>query len=279
MKSFARAVVIAGGGALLLGASLAVSSVAPVSGASEIQPAKVKASCNSTAPCTNFKNSGSGAGVEGTSSGSSPSVYNLGAIQGDANGLNGTYAYSSGRNGGFFENNTSSYYSLFSFQDNSSGYSFGAQNSSTGDYFSVDEDGDGYFSGDVDATAYDTHLRVRGGYVRAFNAISTRQTIEDTGTARLMNGEAAVRFDGPLANAIDIRQGYQVFLTPDGETRGLFVSQKYEGGFIVREIEHGRSNIMFDYRVVAHPVGSTDQRLPAITLKALPVNNPGHIPQ
>lgn len=279
MKSLAKGAVIAAAGALLLGAGLSLSSIAPVSGESQIQPAKVKGKCNSTAACTNFMNSGNGPGVEGTSSGSSPSNYNLGALQGDANGLNGIYAYSSGRNSGFFENNTSSYYTLFSYQDSSSGYSLGAEDSATGDYFSVDYDGDGYFSGTMDASYYYEHLRVRNGYVRAFNAVSTRQTIEDTGTARLMNGEAAVRFDGALSGAIDIRQGYQVFLTPDGETRGLFVSQKYEGGFIVREIEHGRSNIMFDYRVVAHPVGSTDARLPAITLKAPPISNPGHAPR
>lgn len=90
---------------------------------------------------------------------------------------------------------------------------------------------------------------------------------------------SVVRFDSALANVIDIRQGYQVFLTYDGETRGLFVARKYEGGFIVREVEHGRSSIEFDYRVVAHPVGSANERLPVVTLKTMPLKEPLRLPR
>jgi len=36
---------------------------------------------------------------------------------------------------------------------------------------------------------------------------------------------------------------------------------------VVREAEHGRSSIYFDYRVVAHPVGSTTARLPQLNIK------------
>ena len=59
--------------------------------------------------------------------------------------------------------------------------------------------------------------------------------------------------------------GYQVFLTPDGDVRGpLYVSQKFAGGFTVREAQGGRSSIFFDYRIVAHRAGSSDARLPVI---------------
>ncbi len=91
--------------------------------------------------------------------------------------------------------------------------------------------------------------------------------MEDTGTARLLNGEGAVRFDPAFASTIDASRGYQVFLTPNGDTRGLYVSAKYEGGFIVRENEHGRSSVHFDYRVVAHPYGASDVRLPRLSIK------------
>lgn len=83
-----------------------------------------------------------------------------------------------------------------------------------------------------------------------------------------MNGETAVRFDQAFAATLDLRRGYQVLLTPDGETRGLYVAAKYEGGFIVRENERGRSTVDFDYRVVAHPVGASDARLPRLNLKS-----------
>jgi len=83
-----------------------------------------------------------------------------------------------------------------------------------------------------------------------------------------MNGEDAVRFDAAFARTLDLRQGYKVFMTHDGDTRGLYIDAKYEGGFIVRETEHGRSSIDFDYRVVAHPFGANEARLPELNLKA-----------
>jgi len=111
------------------------------------------------------------------------------------------------------------------------------------------------FSGNVYTNQAEmTNQRTRdGGRLGTYGTQSTRATIEDTETSRLMNGEGAVRFDAAFAGMLDFRQGYQVFLTPDGDTRGLYVAAKYEGGFIVRETEHGRSSIDFDYRVVAHP--------------------------
>jgi hypothetical protein len=54
-----------------------------------------------------------------------------------------------------------------------------------------------------------------------------------------------------LSHSIDPRFGYQVFLTPDGDTRGLYVANKYTGGFTVREVQGGRGNFNFDYHVYA----------------------------
>lgn len=77
-----------------------------------------------------------------------------------------------------------------------------------------------------------------------------------------MNGGVAnVRFDPAFAAMMD-RRWYYVFLTPPGDTRGLFVSMKTPAGFQVRETERGRSNIEFDYRIVAHPVDASGERLP-----------------
>jgi hypothetical protein len=127
----------------------------------------------------------------------------------------------------------------------------------------------------VTAAGFNTDVQARdGSHVGTFGAQSTRATIEDTGTARLMNGEGAVRFDAAFARTLDLRRGFQVSLTPDGDTRGLFVAAKYEGGFIVRETEHGRSSIDFDYRVVAQPYGASEARLPILNLKPLRLPRP-----
>ncbi len=77
----------------------------------------------------------------------------------------------------------------------------------------------------------------------------------------MVDGTATVRIDPAFAAMTDGRW-YYVFLTPLGETRGLFVSRKAASGFVVREIERGRSNLDFDYRIVAHPVDATNDRLP-----------------
>jgi hypothetical protein len=52
-----------------------------------------------------------------------------------------------------------------------------------------------------------------------------------------------------------------VFITPQGDTAGLYVAQKTADGFAVRE-HAGRSNIAFDYRIVGEPYGAQEQRLP-----------------
>ncbi len=137
-----------------------------------------------------------------------------------------------------------------------------------GGYFYTDGSGDGFFSGSVTAPGgYQTVMRARNGEMRgASAALMTQATMEDTGTARLLDGEAAVRFDPAFASTIDASRGYQIFLTPNGDTRGLYVSAKYEAGFIVRENEHGRSSVYFDYRIVAHPHGLSDARLPRVSL-------------
>lgn len=81
------------------------------------------------------------------------------------------------------------------------------------------------------------------------------------GSSRLVNGQAAVALDRTFAQAIDGRAPYQVFLTPNGDTRGLFVAQKTPAGFVVRETQGGRGSLGFDYRVVASPLGRGGERM------------------
>jgi hypothetical protein len=99
-----------------------------------------------------------------------------------------------------------------------------------------------------------------GGEVIAFAARTTRATIEDVGSGTLVNGSARVEFDASFAGAIDTRLPYLVFVTPNGDSRGLYV-QKSAAGFIVRENDGGRATLGFDYRVVAKPLDAPSTRL------------------
>jgi hypothetical protein len=289
MKSFSQGAVLTAGAALVLMVSLALSNVGAVSGATQFHPDMIKQHCDSKSACMLGSNAGGGAGVEGVASSvgaalfgyssyaSAPSDWHNGALYGVASGVNGVYGYSAKRAGAVFENNDDYYYSLYVLADSPGGYPLRAYNSANDTFFDVDYGGNGTFSGDVTASQFNTDVRTHdGGDVAAFGAESTRATLEDTGTARLTGGLGAVRFDQSLRRVIDTRSGYQVFLTPGGDTRGLYTFAKYQDGFIVREIEHGRSSIDFDYRVVFHPHGASQERLPELQLRR--PNKDGRIP-
>jgi hypothetical protein len=74
-------------------------------------------------------------------------------------------------------------------------------------------------------------------------------------------GLANVQIDAAFASVTDHRW-YYVFLTPLGDTSGLYVSIKTPTAFQVRETEHGHDTLSFDYRIVAHALDAKDARFP-----------------
>lgn len=153
-------------------------------------------------------------------------------------------------------------------------------NGATHDIMSLDTKGNMIISGKL--TQHGTPLAMRstaaGANVITYSAQQSEPTIEDLGEGRLINGKAYIRFDPTFSTAIDRRTPYLVFITPDGENRGLYVSVKSAGGFAVRENGNGSSNIIFDYRVVGKPFGEDTSRLPVAGtiphMKAIPNHNP-----
>jgi hypothetical protein len=113
------------------------------------------------------------------------------------------------------------------------------------------------------------HRTSEGRHVLAYATQSASETIEDVGTARMSGGVVNVQIDPAFATVMD-HKWYYVFLTPLGDTRGLYVSVKTASGFQVRETEHGRSNLEFDYRIVAHPLDAKNDRLPTAPAMARP---------
>jgi hypothetical protein len=72
---------------------------------------------------------------------------------------------------------------------------------------------------------------------------------EDFGAAKLKRGRAVVTLDADFAKVIK-RGDYKVFLTPEGDCRGLYVRRKSAASFEVRELTAGKSAIAFSYRIV-----------------------------
>jgi len=103
-----------------------------------------------------------------------------------------------------------------------------------------------------------------GRQVATYAAQERRAVAEDTGEAQLQAGEARVRLDPDFAATIDAKSSYIVFITPEGDTRGMYVAARTPQGFTVRETLGGRSNTPFAYRIVAKylPVPAPEGRAP-----------------
>lgn len=73
---------------------------------------------------------------------------------------------------------------------------------------------------------------------------------EDFGRSKLTRGKAQVKIDRDFL-ALVRTVNYYIFLTPEGESNGLYVSRKDKVSFEVRELQNGKSNARFSYRIVA----------------------------
>jgi hypothetical protein len=73
---------------------------------------------------------------------------------------------------------------------------------------------------------------------------------EDFGRGQLIGGVARVAVEPEFASLVQLGS-YMVFLTPEGECKGLRVSSRTPAAFEVRELQGGASSVPFTYRLVA----------------------------
>jgi hypothetical protein len=90
---------------------------------------------------------------------------------------------------------------------------------------------------------------------------SPQNWFEDFGRGRLESGVGRIALEPTFAQIVNTGSDYHVFLTPEGECRGLYVSNASATGFEVHELGFGRSNVAFSYRIVALRRGYEDVRL------------------
>jgi len=138
-----------------------------------------------------------------------------------------------------------------------------AKNSANAKVLKLDQQGNLTIAGEI-TTSGSCHngCNVPGHQLISYAPRESSPTMEDFGEAQLTNGSAYVRIDGAFANAIDQKSDYLVFITPDGDTKGLYVATRTPIGFQVRETGGGRSTLEFSYRIVAKPYGPAQARLP-----------------
>jgi hypothetical protein len=117
----------------------------------------------------------------------------------------------------------------------------------------------GYFEGGVTITG---DLNVNGaknavvetasfGKRKLYAVESPENWFEDFGRAKLVNGHAVVKIEPVFAETVNTEGDYHVFVTPNGNCRGLYIANRGPGSFEVRELNKEKANITFDYRIVA----------------------------
>jgi hypothetical protein len=97
--------------------------------------------------------------------------------------------------------------------------------------------------------------------VETYAMQSPENWMEDFGSGNLLRGVATVRIDPAFAETVSESAEYHVFLTPKGDSKGLYVIDETAAGFEVRESGGGTSSLSFDYRIVAKRRGYEAQRL------------------
>jgi hypothetical protein len=253
--------------------TLAVKAPAPLSTQND--------DCSGDVACVYGDSSGANtSGVSGISSATSGFAYGVKGTSGRSNGVEGISTSSgdagvtgkqlnTSSNSGigvFAESKGPGSIALVAASDGTNAsletFSFLGENVATGGDCYIDQNADFVCNGGMEARSLRVrHLSRDGRAVSAYASESASPSLSDVGTARLIAGVANVRVDPAFASLID-RRSYHVFVTPLGDTRGLYVSLKRPSSFQVREAERGNDSLDFDYRIVGRPLDVHNDRLP-----------------
>jgi len=197
-----------------------------------------------------------GIGVSGTSSGGA-------GVNGTSSDGAGVFGTSSDGEAAFFQNSSSNAPTLEVVN--------GEQSSGSGLLFDAYASGENYEGGctiDVNGNLMCNGkitgvVGVEGGArkVALYSMQSPENWFEDFGSGSLSNGAVTIKLDPTFAQTVNTGTEYHVFLTPNGDSKGLYVSQKSATSFEVREQGGGSSNVAFDYRIVAKRSGYENVRL------------------
>jgi hypothetical protein len=211
-----------------------------------------------------FAESASGAGVygqdvEASVTGSGVGVPEAG-VWGDSGEQSAWAVLGTADDGTAFQgyNNSSTYTTLYLYNYGTGGTGAVVQAAGSGGMCTADVTGSFGCTGSIAAVA-----PVNGGSTKvALSAIhSPENWFEDAGSGQLSNGAAVVNIESVFGETVNTGVEYHVFLTPNGDCKGLYVAQKSATSFVVKELGGGTSSIAFDYRIMAKRIGFENVRL------------------
>ncbi|PFF14671.1 hypothetical protein [Bacillus cereus] len=133
-----------------------------------------------------------------------------------------------------------------------------------------------YCIGDFAATGTKSALvpHSDGSHRTLYCMESPESWFEDFGIGELVKGIATVQID-PVFSEIIHNENYLVFITPEGDSKGLYVNRKTPTGFEVREQQEGTSTIPFSYRIVAKRKDVKSPRLKKVTIDEQKLHSDG----
>ncbi len=113
--------------------------------------------------------------------------------------------------------------------------------SSKNNHWSIDESGH-----------FITRLNTSQGEKEMFAIQSPTSEFVFSSSSQLIAGEAKVAFDQTMQDMVDSNQPLKINVTlTSGEAKGIYVAEKNSQGFIVKELDGGKSDATFDWIVVA----------------------------
>jgi len=132
----------------------------------------------------------------------------------------------------------------------------------------IDASGNLDISGNLTvAGSKSARVKLQDGREVALYAVESPENwFEDFGTAHLQAGTTRISLEPGFLQTVDTAADYHVFLTPNGDCRGLYIARKTRGDFEVRELRGGNSSVAFDYRIVARRRGFENVRLQDVHL-------------
>lgn len=149
--------------------------------------------------------------------------------------------------------------------DDPNGPAFIAGGTAFDGYCWIDVSGDLNCTGDINSgTAVDNGTRT----VALYAVEAAENWFEDAGSGRLAYGSAVVQLEPVFAQTVNGAVEYHVFVTPNGDCKGLYITNKTANSFEVRELGGGKANIAFDYRIMARRKGYENVRLADMTERA-----------
>jgi hypothetical protein len=136
--------------------------------------------------------------------------------------------------------------------------------------------GDIYVNGQIMATGgCCSNITTTAGVREVYAIEGMRSLLSDQGTAQLVDGRAVITIDPLFAQAVNLNEKYQVFLTPHSAgTLGLAAINLTARSFEVRELNKGQGNFEFSWRIDAVRNGYEQVRLapapPALAAAPVP---------